>query len=243
MPSYPAYHTAYETFNLVAGHVDPAFRAHQSCARLLSVLLYSLSSATLLPARFDELAEQLQADYGARGLGARLRARLGPAKETTTTADEKNGKLNEAIDLLEASIVDFGNASTAWHQFTEKASKNFSLDPLLVRSINDVSVQVEKVFTSSSGAPLYGRPDTRNLLLGTPASDFYTTVFFPGLHDLLEQLAAAETIGQRRNGANHEELRMSEAKIRQLTGRLRRHLSEITVAFRAAVRLMRPRPI
>ena len=242
MASYPAYHTAYETFNLVAGHVDPAFRAHQSCARLLSVLLYSLSSATLLPARFDELAEQLQADYAARGLGARLRARLGP-KETTTPTDQKNSQLKEAIDLFEASIVDFGNASTAWHQFTEKASKNFSLDPLLVRSINDVSIQVEKVFTSSSGAPLYGRPDTRNLLLGTPASDFYTTVFFPGLHDLLEQLAAAETIGQRRNGANHEELRQSEAKIRQLTGRLRRHLSEITVAFRAAVRLMRPRPI
>lgn len=234
MPSYPAYHTGYETLSLVLEHVDPDLTYHQSCSRLLSVLLYSLSSSSLIQTRFDELAEHLQADYANRGLAAKLRAQI--------STDSPDPQLNAAIELFESSMKDFSNASTVWNDYLKTSTLNkTSVDPLFLRSLNDISIGVERVFTSS-GSTLYGRPDTRNLLIGTPLSDFYTTLFFPGLHDILDHLATSET-AKRRHVTNHEELRTIAARIKELTTQLRRHLSEITVAFRVATQMMRPRPI
>lgn len=163
-------------------------------------------------------------DYGLEGLPEKLRNKLP----------------NESVELMESSMRDFANASTQWHAYVDSQAANLT-DPYLVRQLNDVSMRVERVFTENAGRSLFGRPDTRNLLLGTPLDDFYSTLFFPGLHDLLNLLAQTEAAKSRK--ANHDELKESQQQLALQITELRRHLSDITIALKVATQMLRPRPI
>ena len=227
--SYPAYHTAYETFNLVTSHIDPDLSIHQSCSRLISILLYSLSCSTLVPVRLDELATTITNDYESEGLPKMLKEKL-PSDD------------HQSIEWLESSMVRFANATANWHRMMEQMGKNATTEPYLVRQLNDIVIRVERVFTENSGRTLYNRPDTRNLIHGAPISDFYSSRIMPGIHDLINELDQTETMSRKPN-LSHDELRSVQERSKELIHQLKRHLSDVGIALQTAARLLHTNPI
>ena len=192
--------------------------------------MYSLSSSTIIPVRFDELSQIILSDYAKEGLPKLLRKQL-------------SEEYHSAVELAEKSMKDFYNQTIRWHQYVDRVMENESAisDPFEVRHINDISMKLERIFTENSGQSLYQRPDTRNILLGTSLSDFYSTVFFPGLFDLLDEIKYKETL--KTNKRNHDELRDIQQELKDLQQELRRHLSDITIAFQVATRILQEKPI
>ena len=46
---YPAYHTGYETFYMVAKFLDPEFKSHQGCGRIAALALKYLADSSVIP--------------------------------------------------------------------------------------------------------------------------------------------------------------------------------------------------
>ena len=46
---YPAYHTGYETFDLVDKVVDPGFRIHRSAAQLALMAVFKMAESRIIP--------------------------------------------------------------------------------------------------------------------------------------------------------------------------------------------------
>lgn len=210
----PAYHTSYDTFNLVKKYVDPDFSIHQTCSRLLSTLLYSLSSSSLVPLRVTDLAARIRLDFSNSALPKQMTELVG--------IDHKN-----LLDRIGKAIDEFVKTADTWQDNLNKLNRTGELvkDAYLLRSINDVLMSVERTFTDNSGRALENRPDARNLLYGTPLQDFYTTLLFPGLHDLIHQLKMANVTSSQ--GEN--------TKINQS---MERHANDIVLAFENACRLL-----
>lgn len=58
---YPAYHTAYDTFNYASKFIDPGFNSHQTVARTAGNVLIRLADSLLLPFNCSDYAESLEA--------------------------------------------------------------------------------------------------------------------------------------------------------------------------------------
>ncbi|KAF7488588.1 N-acetylated-alpha-linked acidic dipeptidase 2 [Sarcoptes scabiei] len=98
---YPAYHTSYETFYLVEKFIDPEFRIHQSCSRLINLLLYSISSSTLIPLDFHRLSGKILDDYIEDNLDARL----------LKIIDQNDSDELKSLEFLRSSMKKFSNAT------------------------------------------------------------------------------------------------------------------------------------
>uniref|UniRef100_A0A7N6FF24 Uncharacterized protein n=1 Tax=Anabas testudineus TaxID=64144 RepID=A0A7N6FF24_ANATE len=59
---YPAYHTAYDTFNYASKFIDPGFLSHQAIARTAGNVLIQLADSLVLPLNCSDYAETLE-DY------------------------------------------------------------------------------------------------------------------------------------------------------------------------------------
>lgn len=223
MPSYPAYHSNYDTFHLLEKFIDPDFAIHQTCSRLISMLMYTISSSTLIPVHFDELSELISKDYQREQLQQRIFEHLPENKKE--------------IELFEQSIKQFSNATVQWSDTVKLLNKTLKENPYLARQINDVNMQVERIFTESMGRPLYKRVDTRNILYGNPSENLYATVFFPGIHDLLSEIQYQ--LNLRKNGArlDQEKMKQIETNLVNTKQELRRNLNSITLAFRLAAKM------
>uniref|UniRef100_A0A6Q2X6H1 Uncharacterized protein n=1 Tax=Esox lucius TaxID=8010 RepID=A0A6Q2X6H1_ESOLU len=64
---YPAYHTAYDTFDYSSKFIDPGFTSHQTVARTAGNVLMRLADSLLLPFNCSDYAESLEA-YLAKAL-------------------------------------------------------------------------------------------------------------------------------------------------------------------------------
>uniref|UniRef100_A0A8C5BKW2 Uncharacterized protein n=1 Tax=Gadus morhua TaxID=8049 RepID=A0A8C5BKW2_GADMO len=58
---YPAYHTAYDTFDYASRYIDPGFTSHQAVARTAGNVLLRLADSLLLPLNVSDYAETLEA--------------------------------------------------------------------------------------------------------------------------------------------------------------------------------------
>lgn len=220
----PAYHSNYDTFLLVKKFVDPDFSIHQACSRLASTLLYSLSCSTLVPIKLADLAARIHLDLKHSRLPDKL-------KKHSSIDHEK------IIDRLKVAVEDFHKTTNEWQTRVDKLNKTGDLrkDAYLLRSTNDVLMSVERTFTDNSGRALEGRPQARNLLYGTPRQDFYTTLLFPGLHDLVNELKLEKASRM----STHDELNRATDKIKQINQNIERHANDIVLAFKVATRLLR----
>lgn len=220
----PAYHSNYDTFNLVKKFVDPDFSIHQACSRLASTLLYSLSCSTLVPIKLTDLAAHVHADFKHSRLPDKL-------KKYSSTDHEK------MIDRLKIVIEDFHKTTNEWQTRLDKLNETGELqkDAYLLRSINDVLMSVERTFTDNSGRALQNRPQARNILYGTPIQDFYSTLLFPGLHDLVNELK----VEKGNLMSTHDELNRVTSKIKHINQNIERHVNDIVLAFKVATRLLR----
>uniref|UniRef100_A0A8C8D5J0 Uncharacterized protein n=1 Tax=Oncorhynchus tshawytscha TaxID=74940 RepID=A0A8C8D5J0_ONCTS len=57
---YPAYHTAYDTFDYASKFIDPGFTSHQTVARTAGNVLIRLADSLLLPFNCSDYAETLE---------------------------------------------------------------------------------------------------------------------------------------------------------------------------------------
>uniref|UniRef100_A0A8C2A681 Si:ch211-214j8.1 n=1 Tax=Cyprinus carpio TaxID=7962 RepID=A0A8C2A681_CYPCA len=61
---YPAYHTAYDTFDYASTYIDPGFTSHQAVARTAGNVLLRLADSLLLPFNCSDYAESLDQYLG-----------------------------------------------------------------------------------------------------------------------------------------------------------------------------------
>ncbi|XP_056384453.1 aminopeptidase NAALADL1 isoform X2 [Hyla sarda] len=132
---YPAYHTAFDTFDYTDRHIDPGFTSHQTVARTAGNVLLRLADSLILP--------------------------LGPRDYTETLENYYNTAEREFSAQLTAkgiSLVPLKDAITRYKTFSEELSKTISElksteTPLRVRMINDQLMLVERAFINHFAFP------------------------------------------------------------------------------------------
>ncbi|XP_076313900.1 N-acetylated-alpha-linked acidic dipeptidase 2-like [Tachypleus tridentatus] len=162
--TYPAYHTAYETFDLMSRLIDPKFIYHQSCSRLNGLLLHRLSGSLLLPYNLTTYGEELQMAFHSLEEKGIL---------------EKLEDQGISLGLLKETIDNFTKTATEWHKHTKETDLD---NPLMVRQVNDQMMLVERTFIKPTGLP--EQPLKRNIAFAPSKYDSYSSHGFPAIHDL-----------------------------------------------------------
>lgn len=162
-PTYPAYHTAYDTLllynNWTNHHLTPL------CARLHGAALWLASESPLLPVNFSALANCLEDSLE--------ELRSGP----TALELELNGV---SLNPLRLAIERFRKAADNWTLYLETLNHS---RPELLRELNDRAMLAEQALLKTTGLP--GRPLTRHLLWSPSEFDRRKVTGFPVLADLL----------------------------------------------------------
>ena len=144
---YPAYHTQEDSFYWIKSFVDPKFEYHATMTTFVGGMLLDFSDAPILPLDVVRYARALHS----------LGEQLGKMLEATT----KNISTKFALDALK----EFVNTSNLFQDAKGKLSGNESA--LVLRTINDQLVQVEKAFITpylKAGDPMYKHVFSRNSL-------------------------------------------------------------------------------
>ncbi|XP_077143856.1 aminopeptidase NAALADL1 [Ranitomeya variabilis] len=158
---YPAYHTAFDTFDYTDKHIDPGFTSHQTVARTAGNVLLRLADSLILPLGPVDYAETLETYY-------------------------KTAETEFSAKLLENGIqlVPLKNAVERYKKFSEALDKTISElknteeTPLRVRMINDQLMLLERAFINH-----FAFPDKVYYSHVIWASRSSSVVTFPGIAD------------------------------------------------------------
>ncbi|XP_041957082.1 aminopeptidase NAALADL1 [Alosa sapidissima] len=162
---YPAYHTAYDTFDYSSKYIDPGFTSHQTVARTAGNVLLRLADSLLLPFNCRDYAESLEGylNVALTNFKDELVARLismEPLSQAVTRFRTAADKLNSVIQDLDLSKV----------------------TPLEVRKINDQLMLLDRAFLDPLAFPdKYG---FRHVIWASKSSGLAT---FPGLADAFQR--------------------------------------------------------
>ncbi|XP_018409813.1 PREDICTED: N-acetylated-alpha-linked acidic dipeptidase-like protein [Nanorana parkeri] len=158
---YPAYHTAFDTFDYTAKHIDPGFTSHQAVARTAGNVLLRLADSIILPLGPRDYVETLDSYYNtaASEFTAQLTAR-GISLVPLKTAIDRYRTFSEEINKIIGDL------------------KNAEEDPLRVRMINDQLMLVERAFINH-----FAFPDKLYYSHIIWASRSSSVVTFPGIAD------------------------------------------------------------
>lgn len=201
--TYPSYHTGYETFYMVDTYTDPGFRIHQGCSRIASLILKYYADSAIIPYNLEQLPRTIEENLEkikANGIKDKLLA------------------IYDKFPILEESVHNFTAAAIIFvHNMNEVKG---SLDPIMIRSINDQLMKLEQVFILPGGLP--GRPLIRHAIFAPSQFDHYAAAAFPGISDLLYRIDTLQG----------DELIQREKDIR-------RHISDLTILMQRAVGLLK----
>lgn len=212
---------------MVKTFIDPDFHIHQSCTRLINMLLYSLSCSTIIPVDFRHLSRQILDDYQRQSMDKRLRDIL-----TVNGSQEQ-----KSINFLRESMKIFDNATEQWQN--QMKNFNFTDQPLAIRRMNDLIIMIERSFAQKL-LPMDGNEELKNLLYGTFNKDFYQTLLFPGMNNLMAEINDQQLRKrQQTNRLTREELTRIDQQTNRLKQTLRRHLHDVSLALRNAAKLLR----
>ncbi|KAI8521836.1 Aminopeptidase naaladl1 [Branchiostoma belcheri] len=163
VPIYPAYHTAFDTFDYVKRFIDPDFKAHQAVARVAIETVRRLADSLILPFDLLAFADKLQAYL----TGVRL----------------EHGEILTAqgvsLDYLESAVTNFTSAAVRLDRKIVDVNK---LNPLEVRALNDKLLYLERAFIDPLGLP--GPPFIWHVAAGFSEFNFSSTAF-PSLTDAI----------------------------------------------------------
>ncbi|XP_078659044.1 aminopeptidase NAALADL1-like [Branchiostoma floridae x Branchiostoma belcheri] len=163
VPIYPAYHTAFDTFDYVKRFIDPDFKAHQAVARVAIETVRRLADSLILPFDLLAFADKLQAYL----TGVRL----------------EHGDILTAqgvsLDYLESAVTNFTSAAVRLDRKIVDVNK---LNPLEVRALNDKLLYLERAFIDPLGLP--GPPFIWHVAAGFSEFNFSSTAF-PSLTDAI----------------------------------------------------------
>ncbi|KAJ8285530.1 hypothetical protein GJAV_G00027880 [Gymnothorax javanicus] len=158
---YPAYHTAYDTFDYCSKYIDPGFTSHQTVARTAGNVLLRLADSLLVPFNSSDYAEGLE-QY------------LNTAIESFSDRLTQKGI---SLEPLKNAVVKFRSAATSLNR-TIQESALAKETPLKVRRINDQLMLLERAFLNPLAFPeKYGY---RHVIWASKSSPVPT---FPGLAD------------------------------------------------------------
>ncbi|CAN8016872.1 unnamed protein product [Ixodes persulcatus] len=163
---YPAYHTAYDTYEAVANRTDPGLHSLATVVKVVGMVLLKLLDSLQLPMHAGDYADQIRRDY------ATFEGSYAPVLE------------DHAIDLepITKALVQFEQAASSFHDNYEGMNKNNLL--LALQEYNDRLVQLERAFLLPSGYPHH--PHFRHVIYGPSSDGSYQGVLFPHLTAAIE---------------------------------------------------------
>ncbi|XP_069821607.1 aminopeptidase NAALADL1 [Dendropsophus ebraccatus] len=167
---YPAYHTAFDTFDYTDRYIDPGFTSHQTVARTAGNILLRLADSLILPLVPRDYAETLDNYYNTAEI-----------------------EFSPRLSAKNISLVPLRDAVTRFKKFSEELYKTISElknteeTPLRVRMINDQLMLVERAFINHFAFPnkLY----YSHVIWASRSSGFAT---FPGIADAYAQAISTE---------------------------------------------------
>ncbi|KAL6465985.1 hypothetical protein MHYP_G00261180 [Metynnis hypsauchen] len=162
---YPAYHTAYDTFDYASRFIDPGFTSHQTVARTAGNVLLRLADSFLLPFNCSDYAERLESYLSA-----------------TVENFEEHLKANSiSTEPLKEAVKSFRNAATNLDSVI-RSSDLVNETPLKARRINDQLMLLDRAFVDPLAFP--NKYAFRHVIWASRSSNVHT---FPGLADAVEK--------------------------------------------------------
>ncbi|CAH2245798.1 N-acetylated-alpha-linked acidic dipeptidase [Pelobates cultripes] len=168
---YPAYHTAFDTFDYASKYIDPGFTSHQTVARTAGNVLLRLSDSIILPLGARDYVELLENYYN--------------EAEKQFLVNLNLHKIS--LEPLKTAINRYKTASETLEE-TIQNLKETDETPLRIRMVNDQLMLLERAFTNSMAFP--NRLYFSHVLWATRSSSFAT---FPGLADAYQQATETDT--------------------------------------------------
>jgi len=169
---YPAYHTGFETFELVDRIYDPEFKIFRACSQLNLRLGLELAESEKLPMRMENYADVM---------------------EDGMITLEEAGILSKLDDLgietqyWNESVYAFREAANLFDKTAREQSVD---DPIALRVTNDQKRGFEKAFLLAEGLP--DRIQYRHVITAPSLFDAYGGSAFPGVGDLIFSLEELE---------------------------------------------------
>ncbi|XP_015683364.1 N-acetylated-alpha-linked acidic dipeptidase-like protein, partial [Protobothrops mucrosquamatus] len=169
---YPAYHTAFDTFDYADRFIDPGFTSHRAVAQTAGNVLLRLAESLILPLNVSNYGETLQAMYD--------------TAERVFQVD----LLNHNISLvpLRNAVVRFQSAAAGLNQRIAGLQNEDSPSPLALRTVNDQLMLLERTFLNPRAFP--DKYYYSHVIWASQSSSVAT---FPGLADAV---AAAKEQGK-----------------------------------------------
>ncbi|XP_068577002.1 aminopeptidase NAALADL1 [Cebidichthys violaceus] len=168
---YPAYHTAYDTFDYASKFIDPGFISHQAIARTAGNVLIRLADSLVLPLNCSDYAEILE-DY---------------LNTAVTLYQQQLQTKDISMEPLKNAVASFRGAATHLDQVI-RSSDLAKETPLKVRRINDQLMLLDRAFLDPLAFP--DKYAYRHVIWASSSAGKQT---FPGLADAC---ANAESSGQ-----------------------------------------------
>ncbi|KAG7491045.1 hypothetical protein JOB18_047928 [Solea senegalensis] len=133
---YPAYHTAYDTFDYASKFIDPGFVSHQAIARTAGNVLIRLADSLVLPLNCSDYAESLE-DY----------------LNTALTLYEHQLKAkNISMEPLKLAVANFRRAAAHLDHVIHGSDLANEI-PLKARRINDQLMLLDRAFLDPLAFP------------------------------------------------------------------------------------------
>ncbi|XP_068994611.1 aminopeptidase NAALADL1 [Embiotoca jacksoni] len=168
---YPAYHTAYDTFDYASKYIDPGFVSHQAVARTAGNVLIRLADSLVLPLNCSDYAESLE-DY---------------LNTAVTLYQEPLQARMISMEPLKHAVASFRQAADNLEELIH-SSDLANETPLKVRKINDQLMLLDRAFLNPLAFP--DKYAFRHVIWASSSAGKAT---FPGLADAY---ANAESSGQ-----------------------------------------------
>ncbi|XP_070622653.1 aminopeptidase NAALADL1 [Erythrolamprus reginae] len=159
---YPAYHTAFDTFDYADRYIDPGFTSHRAVAQTAGNVLLRLAESLILPFNVSDYGETLQA--------------------MCDTAEQKFQKdllnHNISLDPLRDAVLRFHSAAADLNQRIASLQNEKSPSPLALRTVNDQLMLLERTFLDPRAFP--DKHYYSHVIWASRSSSVRT---FPGLAD------------------------------------------------------------
>ncbi|XP_063172754.1 aminopeptidase NAALADL1 [Candoia aspera] len=159
---YPAYHTAFDTFDYADRFIDPGFTSHRAVAQTAGNILLRLADASILPLNVSDYGEALQDMY-----------------DTAEQAFQEYLLSNNiSLDPLRKAVLHFQSAAAGLNQRIASLQDQDSPSPLALRMVNDQLMLLERTFLNPRAFP--DKYYYSHVILASRSSPVAT---FPGLAD------------------------------------------------------------
>ncbi|XP_059193796.1 aminopeptidase NAALADL1-like [Centropristis striata] len=167
---YPAYHTAYDTFNYASKYIDPGFVSHQAVGRTAGNILMRLADSLVLPLNCSDYAEILE-DY--LSTAVKLYQSELQAKKIS-------------MEPLKRAVASFRTAATHLDKVIH-GSDLANETPLKIRRINDQLMLLDRAFLNPLAFP--DKYAFRHVIWASSSAGKPT---FPGLADAFDSAESSE---------------------------------------------------